>query len=442
VKEDAYRGMPGDKPRGEVSPRDADPVNARPCAFLPADSTFPAVDDFPVTDTSSHADMAYAQSLMRMLHAARTLRDLLESEVVLLPDLATRLSPLRQAVGHLAHALGPTLDDLAQRTDAQTSALATAVAVAGEVSAENDQATLTQQYVIYDRYFNVFRLPTMTSAQFTAQVIRSCQRVVDDLPYALLNCDEVVAIVQAVGEMAETLSRRFYPLPAAFVPPTSALTKETRGSALSLSSGSVGGPPTLNLSHLRTHRMAFERWRGGHHLFACSLFCCESLRRADDALKHGHDVATGQHLRHATVFLRGTTAAMWYAGNFPQVVYQQVIRPSMVSAQMPHGFSGTQNADYHRLKAAKAHLQDVLLRRYGRSLTGCSPAIRGPFIMFHETDLADTEAHTQIIISKTGLDQSLTQKEEQAQLPANAPRLNAVAMMRAITDERRQEFEY
>jgi hypothetical protein len=321
------------------------------------------------------------------------------------------------------------------------------LALAAEVGPDDDTTALLKQYDTYDRYFNVYRFSAMTAGQFIAQTAASCQRLLADLPYTALDIDERLTIARVTGELFATLAARYFPEASASAQDRDPLSTESAESAPFPTQPDGMEPPARvsspDVSSNRTQRIAFERWRAGHHFFdLCAMFGRDQLIQAATALAAGNEPAVAQALRTSALFLRGTTAAMWYAGNFPQAIYERVIRPSMVSTGMPHGFSGTQNLDYRRFKDTKEQLQEPLKGRYGRNVDRWPSALGQAFITFHETDIADTEAHTLIIIAKTGLDQSLAQHEGQRGLPPNAPRLNAVAQMRALTDERRQEFDY
>jgi len=131
---------------------------------------------------------------------------------------------------------------------------------------------------------------------------------------------------------------------------------------------------------------------------------------------------------------------MWYAGDFPAVLYRDCVRPSMVMPGKASGFSGDQNADYNRMKETKERLKEFLCQGYGPTLTLLSPRLRQAFMNFHEADIEDNEHHLIIAAHKVGMDQSLAQKEWQAELPTHIHRQKAVDVLREMAESKRREF--
>lgn len=409
-------------------------IRAQLTAFFPVDSALPAPYILPAT--KEH------RSLEAVTQEAGQLTTVMERHLVSGPELHVLLRSLADALALARAHLDPELRTLAAHHDHATSAKVSDAVIAAEADSADDVAALQRDYRIYDLYFDVIRVPAMTVSQFAAQATRSCQRIIDDLPYAVLGIDEIHAILQAMTRLFSPFVR---PVPgkASVPPPADPMTVSAEHAdneepyALVWAASAAGDPDA------HTRRVAFYRWLAGHHFFdLCAMACRAALLDAKTALANDDAAAVGVALDRAATFLRGTTAAMWYAANFPRIIYQHPVRPSMESTEAPDGFSGTMNPDYARMKTAKALLKQTLTRRYGRDLQRWPVELASAFIRFHETDIADTEHHVLIALSKTGFDSSLAQKKWQANLPAGASRHNALALLRALTDERRQEFEY
>ena len=162
---------------------------------------------------------------------------------------------------------------------------------------------------------------------------------------------------------------------------------------------------------------------------------------AHAAIVEGDEETGEAQLALADSFLRGTTAAMWYAGDFPANLYRDSVRPSMVMPGKTSGFSGDQNADYNRMKDAKERLKEFLRQTYGPNLAGLSPRLRRAFMNFQEADIEDSEHHLMIAAHKVGTDQSLAQKEWQAELPGHIHRQKAVDVLREMAESKRREFK-
>ena len=66
--------------------------------------------------------------------------------------------------------------------------------------------------------------------------------------------------------------------------------------------------------------------------------------------------------------------------------------------------------------------------------------LRSAFMNFHEADIVDSEHHLIIAAHKVGTDQSLAQKEWQAELPDHIHRQKAVDVLREMAESKRREF--
>lgn len=93
-----------------------------------------------------------------------------------------------------------------------------------------------------------------------------------------------------------------------------------------------------------------RRWQSGHWLFFTLvqglIVAVSSVR---DAVAEGDDLEACASLDLATVLTVSSAAAMHYASDFPALVYEHAVRPSMAPPFAPPGFSGLQGRDHRHL---------------------------------------------------------------------------------------------
>src|SRR5262249_38277805 len=147
--------------------------------------------------------------------------------------------------------------------------------IAYEVIAPDQPAEHLVGFKIYDEYFAVQRVVSMTAAQFTAQVIGTTLGLLADLPMSVLSIDEVSASLDALqltfrsralvhsAPMAATTR----PAPRAAVPQESRLRLLPAEDSLS------------PYSATSATRIAHYRWVAGHHFFDLCAICCRSTLR-------------------------------------------------------------------------------------------------------------------------------------------------------------------
>jgi len=187
----------------------------------------------------------------------------------------------------------------------------------------------------------------------------------------------------------------------------------------------------------RTDRVAFYRWLSGHHFWKiCLTFIIDDLAKSATAFEQGAQEEGVEQLHRASILLRGTAAAMWYAANSPSVTYRDEVRPSMVRLARNMGaksFSGVQSGDYSRKKVAHTRLREVLALRYGPDAQAWPHAVYHALYTFHQTDIHCEEQHVLIAFAKVGSeDPSEAQKMKQAYLPSGIQPMSAVEVLRHI----------
>jgi len=405
-----------------------------PKTFLPLNSKNSSSQA--TTARYSQAEIITIRStLVKVVGEATKLYTALKQHIVSMSELTIKLARLNAMIIHAHNLLELELRLLAQTEDYETSAEAVTDML------RNQSAELLSGYVIYDRYFNVIRIRSMSISQLAAQVAATSQGVLNDLPFALLGIDEILVIIKTIKLMFESLLQNFYPNadgmhPAPNENDASIQAKEHPHRWASF------WEHDQNDAEKWTHKVAFYRWMIGHHFFnLCSIFCRENLILAGVAFEKNEETTGGQFLQMAKEYLRATTAAMWYAGNFPAQTYRGEIRQSMVQAGAPGGFSGNQNLDYTFLKEAKDQLRKTILSKYGNNSCNWPIPVYNAVSEFREIYLHDMEQHILIAAAKVGTDTSLTQKVWQQGLPIEEVRLkNAVDVLRAMARLRQQEF--
>ncbi len=88
-----------------------------------------------------------------------------------------------------------------------------------------------------------------------------------------------------------------------------------------------------------------KRWQVGHQLFFLFIQSAMlALHNAEQYLAQRNLSAGSKSLRHAANMMKSSSLAMKYGGDFPQVDYENIIRPSM-----PDRFSGMGSMDHANL---------------------------------------------------------------------------------------------
>ena len=409
-----------------------------PIAFLPASTALPAPGDSPV-------DPALLRpALSSVVKRAAGLLDRLQNGVVAFGQIESAVAELDDALAVLAAQLSPPMQPLqnwvqpnSDRRGGEEGAIADRQEAEERVIADFGPL-LAEACAIYDSYFGVVRVSSLTLWQLTGQVVATSRAILCDLPYTLLDRTQIVMLVGNTGRMLTILAQRLSLSPdnaaSQPAPAQSAAAAQRAGFRQCWQQNEAD-------SSQWSQTVAFYRWKVGHHFFdLCTIFCGDALRQAHTAIAAGNESAALEQFALADSLLRGTTAAMWYAGDFPANLYRDYVRPSMVMPGKTSGFSGDQNADYNRMKAAKDRLKEFLSQNYGPTLAALPTRLRSAFMNFHEADIVDSEHHLIIAAHKVGTDQSLAQKEWQAELPDHIHRQKAVDVLREMAESKRREF--
>lgn len=320
---------------------------------------------------------------------AREITLWLEEEVGDSAAFRLRLTPLAQALAGCLPAASALLDQ----------GMATPEQSASAVRSESghESPALREQYVLYDAHFGLRRKTGMTRGEVSAQLVMTCLGLVQDLPRVLLSRGQLHSLLLGLEAMLTQLAD-----PA-----------ETPSAA----------PPPPN------DDPALFRWHNGHHLFGlASLMGRLALEGAAADLEQAPGL-----MASAGLFLRMTSAAMAYATDFPASVYLERLRPAMISAAMPGGFSGSQNSDYNHFKLAKGRLLKAVIEQHGARPEAWPPELLAALLRYRTLDELDLDHHILIAADKIGVQPSLRQ-----QVHGEAD--SAINALRRIQAERSREF--
>lgn len=365
-------------------------------------------------------------------HAAQTIVQKL-SQAPLAPFITSGyIAGLRTHATRGVALLEDELADLNANFNDDTSAEAVRCRVTGD-------ELLLLGHTLQDRYFGIRRVPDITWGQIAAQVCSTAEAVLIDLPFTCIDVDETIAITNALshawGILGNALPKKQATIsqPLTVNGPVEQIWRQTWSRASETESFS------------RT--VAEYRWIIGHHfLNLCFLFCRSALRRATEEMERQEVERAAQAVDQATVFLRGTTAAMRYAGNFPAHIYNTFTRPSMdkVGEAHPFGFSGTQNWDYAAFRSAMQALTAEVEENRGPLREPEYAQLLKALQIFRETYLADMEQHILIAASKVSTDASLMQKAARRVMPSSysMKEKSGTEILRDLAALRRKELDW
>jgi|GEM_PF-386500 len=270
-------------------------------------------------------------------------------------------------------------------------------------------------YAIYDRYFGVQRTAGMSAQTFVAGMLAVWGRVFPDCAQALIGRDEIGALLHACAAMLALRGND-----------ASAAGPQSRSHVRALAA------PSDPFSGLDERGRGLLRWRTGHDLFAlCSMHAREAYVVVQQTLAAKPVDAVdriAQALTQAGTFVRGLAAAQWYASEFPIAFYLDVLRPTMIATGAHGGFSGTQNADHHRMQWERERAVEALFSAYGTDAAGWPQPVYSALMLMNEIEIQAAEHHVLVAASKVRLDQSLAQKA------IAADRSSAVAVLREQVD--------
>ncbi len=391
-----------------------------PSAFFPVDSTVPLAET-DATGTGLQENTELASELTAFLHSART-------RVMSSQDVQLLTGRVAAELVHVVGRMGAVRRQLEARNDRSASedALRRSLVTADGTSRPEAASALgtgvvhPDRLATYDRYFRVFRVNAMTPQEFASQVAATSSHVAIDLENTVLGMDELVSLVDAIAEMMRTVG---------LLQPV--LASQDELARLATPADREGAQLGARAALPDDRDVATRRWIVGHHFFdLAAMLCRQRIFNTLAALEAREWDAAAGHIESARVLLRGTTAGMWFAAQFPKEIYIGNVRPQM-EAEQEHGFSGTDNADYERMKVVKGAVKDHVR---GMTVSPSAAGFLSAFEAFLESDIEDAEHHTLIAAAKVGLAQSLLQRADHGGADTGP---NALDMLRELRDDRR-----
>jgi len=248
---------------------------------------------------------------------------------------------------------------------------------------------LSNKFDIYDKYFEVNRVQNMTYGQFIQQYLDTSAELVNEFQYTSMSRGEIAYILKG-WEAANLI------LLAGQQPTTPHFTERKV----------VEAAPKNN------DERALYRWKLAHHGFAIfMIFSGYCFEKAIALLESGEDdqqladwLDKGAHL------FRATTACMEFGNSFTATVYRGVIRPDMSraneEANLPNGFSGTQNLEYVKWRKLKVKLLNSIKTKQAE----LSASVMEKIELFRTYYLEDMHIHSIIAGRMVGVEKSLLQE--------------------------------
>ena len=375
---------------------------------------------------------AEAAALHTVALSAQSVVARLTHDVVLAPELPTLLWPLRLALAGACECFGDAFTSLTVANNAATSAAASAWLMP-QLSAQE-----LHDYTICDEYFRFVRVRDMTQRQLAAQIAITSLGIIDDLPYMLLNLDEMTALLNAVAILFGAVWKGLAPL----AHQVHEARDEDAATGAAIPAGSHWPAPDAATAGAapRDVRIAYRRLIAGHHFWnLTTLFCADTFLHGEAAFARGDDEAGAHLLRQAAMLIRAGTAAMWFASIFPMSLYQSALRPTMAETETRDG--STQHLTYTMEKIALTRLREALTARFGANKAQWPDLVYMAMKDFYEMFMQDMEQHILIASSKVGMDASLAQKVWQSEMPSTLRLKNAMDLLRDMAAMRAREWK-
>lgn len=281
---------------------------------------------------------------------------------------------------------------------------------------------MNDKYDIYDKYFEVTRVNNMTSGQFIQQYLDTSAELIDEFQYTSMSRGEIAYMLKGWEAANEII-----------------LKGKTANPGFELEKVNRANVPERNDDR------ALYRWKLAHHGFALfMIFSGHCFEKAASGIESGDDdsaivdwIDKGAHL------FRSTTACMEFGNSFTASIYRSVIRPDMSrandEANLPNGFSGTQNLEYVEWRSRKKNLLNII--KTGKEDGSISQEVLEAAEMFRAYYLEDMHIHSIIAGRMVGMEKSLLQ--EGFMKPGSKPvKLTAADVLRSMASMREKETSF
>lgn len=247
----------------------------------------------------------------------------------------------------------------------------------------------SNKYDIYDKYFEVNRVQNMSHGQFIQQYLDTSAELVNEFQYTSMSRGEIAYILKGWEAANLILLAGQNPINSDFA------TAEV-----------------IEVAPKENDQRALYRWKLAHHGFAVfMIFSRHCFENAIEGFENGMtDVELMNWLDKGAHLFRATTACMEFGNSFTATVYRGVIRPDMSrankEANLPNGFSGTQNFEYVQWRKLKVKLLNTIKSKMGT----LSPAVMEKIELFRTYYLEDMHIHSIIAGRMVGTEKSLLQE--------------------------------
>ena len=280
---------------------------------------------------------------------------------------------------------------------------------------------MKDKFDIYDMYFEVTRVRNMTAGQFVQQYLDTSAEVIDELQYTSMSRGEIAYMLKAWEAANEIV-----------------LKDKSENPAFSLEQANRSSVPQSNEDR------ALYRWKLAHHSFALfMIFSGYCFEKACEDIEAGNEERAVDWLDKGAHLFRGSTACMEFGNSFTAAVYRNVIRPDMSraneEANLPNGFSGTQNLEYVEWRSRKKRLLNLVKER--KEAGQISQGVLDMIEMFRAFYLEDMHIHSIIAGRMVGMEKSLLQ--EGFMKPGAKPvKITAADVLRSMAAMRERETSF
>jgi len=279
---------------------------------------------------------------------------------------------------------------------------------------------MSDKFDIYDKYFEVVRVSEMSTGQFIQQYLDTSGELISEFQHTSMSRGEIAYMLKA-WEASNLIL-----LENETIDPLEYISKSTHAFA-----------PESN------EERALYRWKLAHHGFALFLifsgYCfkkaIELIQNGDYSEKLADWIDKGAHL------FRATTACMEFGNSFTATIYRSVVRPDMSraneEANLPNGFSGTQNYEYVQWRKLKIELLNLIKEKKSELPEHVMHAIE----LFRAYYLEDMHIHSIIAGRMVGIEKSLLQDgiNKKKDKPM---KITASDMLRMMAKAREKECEF
>jgi len=275
---------------------------------------------------------------------------------------------------------------------------------------------MTNKYDIYDKYFEVNRVQNMTYGQFIQQYLDTSAELINEFQYTSMSRGEIAYILKAWEAANSIILGRQKPTSQHF-----------------------SDKKIIEAAPKDNDQRALYRWKLAHHGFAIfMIFSGYCFEKAIELLaSNKEDALLADWLDKGAHLFRATTACMEFGNSFTATVYREVIRPDMSraneEANLPNGFSGTQNFEYVKWRKLKVELLNTIKEKQA----DLSEVVMEKVELFRTYYLEDMHIHSIIAGRMVGVEKSLLQEGRGKKMS-----ISAGDMLRMMAQMREKEVAF